>query len=84
LQFNAIREGSGRWLASFDVPTIPVGVWWRDDKWHVHYGKSIDWARRSDLRDLQLGLSIATLLPAEIAAAWQEDLNRWRSAHSCE
>ena len=81
MQFDAVRDGCGRWLASFDVPTIPVGVWWRDDEWHVRFGKSIEWTRRSELRDLQLGLSIASLLPVEIASDWQEDLTRWRAAH---
>ena len=81
MQFDSVRDGCGRWLASFDVPTIPVGVWWRDEKWHVRFGKSIEWTRRSELRDLQLGLSIASLLPVEIASYWQEDLTRWRAAH---
>ncbi len=81
MQFDAVRNGCGRWLASFGVPIIPVGVWWHGGRWQVRFGKSIKWTRRSELRDLQLGLSIASLLPAEIASDWQEDLTRWRAAH---
>src|SRR5262249_32838586 len=60
----------------------PVGVWWHQDRWHVRFGKPIEWSSRTELRDVQLGLSIASLLPSEIASSWQEDLCRWRSAHS--
>jgi hypothetical protein len=82
LQFNGVRNGAGRWLASIDSPTIPVGVWWRDDKWHVRFGKSVEWTGRAELRDVQLGLSMAALLPADIAESWQDDLDQWRTAHS--
>jgi len=82
LQFKPVRQGAGRWLSSFPAPTIPVGVWWHKNIWHVRFGPAMEWSTRSELRDVQLGLSIAALLPKDIAAAWQEDLQRWKSAHN--
>jgi hypothetical protein len=40
------------------------------------------WARRSDLRDVQLGVAIAALLPPELAPRWLPLLERWRVAHA--
>lgn len=83
LQFKPVRQGAGRWLSSFGTPTVPVGVWWYEDRWHVRFGKPLHWSSRSELHDLQLGLSIAMLLPEDIACDWQEDLQRWKLAHPC-
>lgn len=80
-ELGSMRAGAGRWLGGLSVPTVPVGVWWCEAGWSVAFGAPIDWARRADLHDLQLGLAIAALLPASIAPAWQALLTRWRTAH---
>ena len=82
LRFGDIRKGASRWLSSFQIPTVPVGVWWYENRWCIRFGKQLEWSRRSDLRDIQLGLSIAVLLPADLACTWQHDLKRWRQAHA--
>jgi len=80
-ELGSIRPGAGRWLAGLHVPVIPVGVWWGDAGWNVVFGAPISWSTRRDLRDLQLGLAMAALLPRELAPAWQPLLGRWRQAH---
>lgn len=80
--FGAIRRGAGRWLAAFDLPVVPVAVWWRDGEgWTVRFGTPLEWTPRADLRDVQLGLAMAALLPSALAESWQSDLARWRAAH---
>jgi 1-acyl-sn-glycerol-3-phosphate acyltransferase len=79
--FEAIRPGSGRWLATIGTPVLPVGVWWEAEHPRVRFGAPIAWAARSDLHDAQLGLAIADLLPTAHAPAWEPALRRWRAAH---
>ncbi|MBS2012676.1 MAG: hypothetical protein JST00_07315 [Deltaproteobacteria bacterium] len=79
---TAMREGSGSWLASFGMPVVPTGVHWAGDRWRVAFGRPITWARRRDLRDVQLGLAIAALLPPELAPSWTELLDRFTSVHA--
>ncbi len=78
-----IRAGAGRWLGGLGVPIVPVGVWWCEESrgYRVAIGAQMTWAERADLRDLQLGLALAALLPADLAPGWQELLGRWREAH---
>lgn len=80
--FNAIRPGAGRWLAALKRPVVPVAVWWMaGDGWTVRFGAPLEWTPHPDLRDLQLGLAMAALLPPTLASEWQPDLGRWRAAH---
>ncbi len=82
LCLGRMRVGSGRWLSWLALPVIPVGVWWEQETgWHVCFGRPIAWSERVELRDLQLGLAMAALLPADLAPEWQIDLERWREAH---
>lgn len=81
-EFCPVRQGCGKWLASLPVPTVPVGAWWFESAWHIRFGRPIEWSRRADLHDLQLGLTIASLLPADLTSDWQECLQRWQIAHS--
>jgi len=76
--FGEVRPGAGRWLSGFAEPTIPVGVWTAPTGWQVRFGPALRWTPRAALRDVQLGLSIALLLPPEVAPDWQEDLRRWQ------
>jgi len=48
----------------------------------VAFGAPLAWSSRRDLQDLQLGLAMAELLPAELAPAWSELLGRWQAAHA--
>jgi 1-acyl-sn-glycerol-3-phosphate acyltransferase len=80
-ELASMRDGAGRWLAALGVPILPVGVWWADGRWNVSFGAPITWSRRGELRDLQLGLAIAVLLPPVLAPSWSESLARWRAAH---
>lgn len=82
--FKEIRPGAGRWLATFDVPTIPLAVWWDEPKngWVFDFGPAIEWASQSSLHDVQLGLALAEALPPAEAPDWQPALSRWRKAHS--
>lgn len=80
--FGSIRRGAGRWLASLGQPVVPVAVYWkRGEGWTVRFGPPLEWTHRPDLRDVQLGLSMAALLPTALAPGWQDDLARWRAAH---
>jgi hypothetical protein len=80
--FGSIRRGAGRWLAALGLPVVPVAVWWMErEGWTVRFGSPVEWTRRPDLRDVQLGLAMAALLPPDLAASWQADLARWRAAH---
>ncbi|MFO0615758.1 MAG: hypothetical protein U0414_24400 [Polyangiaceae bacterium] len=79
--FEPVRRGAGRWLQSLPCPTVPVAVFRTDDAWHVHFGEPIPWTRDRALADAQLGLSIASLLPRELAPSWADTLEHWRLAH---
>jgi 1-acyl-sn-glycerol-3-phosphate acyltransferase len=80
--FGSIRRGAGRWLAALDLPVVPVAIWWMEGEgWTVRFGSPLEWTPRPDLRDVQLGLAMASLLPPTLASAWQSDLARWRAAH---
>jgi 1-acyl-sn-glycerol-3-phosphate acyltransferase len=81
---GAMRPGSGRWLAALGVPIVPVAVWYQEGVWQVRFGAPIRWSRRHDLRDMQLGLNIAALLPAHLAPGWAAALTAWRDAHMAE
>jgi hypothetical protein len=80
-ELGDMRAGAGRWLCGLSAPTVPVGVWWCEAGWSVAFGAPIDWSSRPDLRDLQLGLAIAALLPPALAPGWQALLARWRAVH---
>lgn len=79
---GAMKEGAGPWLSSLGVPVVPVGVWWSDEQWNVVFGAPLVWAKRRDLRDAQLGLALADLLPATLAPAWADLLSRFREVHA--
>lgn len=78
---GAIRPGAGRWLAALGVPAVPTGIWPEGGRWQVRFGPPVAWSPRPELRDHQLGLAIADLLPPDLAPAWQDALTRWRRAH---
>lgn len=80
-ELGPMRPGAGRWLARLPVPTLPVAAWQERDAWVVQIGEPIQWAKRADLHDSQLGLAIAEMLPPELATRWQDLLRRWRDAH---
>jgi hypothetical protein len=80
--FGGVRPNAGRWLSRLPSPTVPVAAW-PDGKggFQVTFGPPLRWADRVELRDLQLGLAIATLLPPSLAPDWQVALERWRAVH---
>lgn len=83
--FGELRPGAGRWLSRSPMPVIPVAAWWeRDTGWRLCFGPGLRWAARDELRDVQLGLAIAALLPPELAPDWQELLARWYAVHTGE
>lgn len=87
LMLGAVRKGTGRWLAAFNQPVIPVGVWWYAPNraragWRVRFGTPIQWVARPDAYDLQLGLAMAALLPPALAPQWQGGIAAWRAAHA--
>jgi 1-acyl-sn-glycerol-3-phosphate acyltransferase len=82
LQFKQIRPGAGRWLAALSVPVIPVGVWWYAGTWQLRFGPPLHWSHRQELLDFQLGLTMAALLPPELAPDWQTALTDWQTAHN--
>ena len=49
--------------------------------WQVRFGPPLRWSHRPELHDYQLGLMMAAVLPDDLAAAWRDDLHRWRAAH---
>ena len=81
LQFGPVRTGVGRWLTTLHTPIVPVGVWWCEGSWHLRFGPPLRWSHRPELRDVQLGLAIATLLPPALAPDWQAALAQWQAAH---
>lgn len=80
LVFGAVRPGAGRWLATLLAPAVPVAVWWYGGAWWVQFGPAVPWSPRSELRDVQLGLAIARLLPPALRGAWQAHLDNWTAA----
>ncbi len=82
LRFGRVRPGAGRWLSALGVPTIPVAGGWGDGRWWGRFGPPVSWAARTELRDAQLGLCIAELLPPDLSVNWQEALASWNQAWS--
>jgi hypothetical protein len=80
--FARVRPGAGRWLSGVAAPTLPVAVWRSARGWRVVFGAPVVWSHRVELRDLQLGLAIAAMLPEEMAPGWQGVLGAWRAAHA--
>jgi hypothetical protein len=81
--FGPIRDGSGVWLSAMPAPTVPVAVWWHNRRWHVRFGKPVAWSSRRELRDVQVGLEIARLLPKPlIQRSWAELLERQRAVRA--
>lgn len=81
-EFGQVRPGSGRWLSGLGAPTLPVAVARVEGGWEVAFGPPMVWSRRAELRDLQLGLAIADMLPPRLAPTWQEELRRWHETHA--
>lgn len=85
LCLGTMREGVGRWLRGMQHPVIPAAAWYEaadsEGRWIVRFGAPVEWSARTDLLDVQLGLALAGLLPAELAPAWQPLLARWRAVH---
>lgn len=79
--FERVRPGAGQFARSLGVPCVPCAVWWHQGQWHVEFDAPILWAENPELSDLQLGLSIARLLPADLAPNWSNVLTRWDRAH---
>lgn len=79
--FERVRPGAGVFARTLGVPCVPCAVWWHQGKWHVKFGAPILWAENQELSDLQVGLSIARLLPADLAPNWRDALARWNRAH---
>lgn len=80
--FERVRVGSGAFLRALGVPCIPCAVWFHNGRWHVSFGEAIAWSENAELSDLQVGLSIARMLPEELAPTWVPVLERWRKAHA--
>jgi hypothetical protein len=70
LTMASLRPGSGLWLRALPVPAFPVAVWWADGQWHIRFGEQLDWVQKKELSDVQLGLAIADMLPAELTPYW--------------
>ncbi len=81
-ELGDVRDGAGRFLSLVPVPTLPVAVHEEGGAWVVTFGTAIAWSRRKELRDVQLGMAIADLLPAHVAPDWQRLLADWRGAHA--
>ncbi len=79
--FERVRPGAGQFARSLGVPCVPCAVWWHQGEWHVEFDAPILWAENSELSDLQVGLSIARLLPADLVPSWRDALERWNRAH---
>ncbi len=79
VELRAMRPGVGLWLSSFEVCTIPCAVWFDAGRWNVRFGPPLDWSPRRHVRDAQLGLALASLLPESLQGRWSEDLARVRS-----
>lgn len=77
-ELRAMRPGVGRWLAALPAATVPCAVWFDGARWRVRFGAPLAWSPRPSLRDAQLGLALAALLPEELQGRWRDDLARWR------
>lgn len=82
--FERVRPNAGVFARSLNVPCVPCAVWCHQGQWHVVFGESILWAENPELSDLQVGLSIARLLPADLTPSWQGVLERWQQAHGSQ
>lgn len=81
ITFEKVRPGAGQFVRALGVPVVPCAVWYHQGQWHVEFDAPIAWAKSPELSDLQVGLSIARLLPADLAPTWQGLLERWNRAH---
>jgi 1-acyl-sn-glycerol-3-phosphate acyltransferase len=79
VDLEPVRPGAGAWLARGSAPVVPVGVWWDGDAWRVRIGPPIAWSARDDLRDAQLQLSLAAVLPPALTQRWAPALAAWRA-----
>lgn len=76
LRFGELREGSGLWLRNLKVPVVPCAVFWQDGIWTVRFAPPLKWTEDQSLSDVQLGMSIARLLPAPLTPLWNRALGR--------
>jgi hypothetical protein len=81
---GAMRPGVGRWLAALPVATVPCAVWFDGGRWQVRFGAPLAWSPRPSVRDAQLGLALAALLPEPLQGDWRDDLARWRDVRGRE
>ena len=81
ITFQKVRPGAGQFLRALNVPIVPCAVWYHQGRWHVEFDAPILWATNPELSDLQVGLAIAQLLPADLTPQWRGLLERWNHAH---
>lgn len=81
ITFEKVRPGAGQFVRALGIPVVPCAVWYHQGQWHVEFDAPIAWAKDPELSDLQVGLSIARLLPADLTPTWQSVLERWQRAH---
>ncbi|MCC6980989.1 MAG: hypothetical protein IT343_21895 [Candidatus Melainabacteria bacterium] len=81
ITFEKVRPGAGQFLRALNVPIVPCAVWYHRGRWHVEFDAPILWATNPELSDLQVGLAIAQLLPADLTPHWRGVLERWNHAH---
>jgi 1-acyl-sn-glycerol-3-phosphate acyltransferase len=81
ITFEKVRPGAGQFVRALGVPVVPCAVWYHQGQWHVEFDAPIAWAKSPELSDLQVGLSIARLLPADLTPSWRGVLDRWQRAH---
>ena len=79
--FERVRPNAGVFVRTLGVPCVPCAVWWHQGEWHVEFDAPILWVENQELSDLQVGLSIARLLPADLTPNWSDALTRWNRAH---
>ncbi len=77
-RLGALRPGVGKLVRSCGTPVIPVAVWFDEDQriWQVRFGPPVKWSSSAKIEDLQLGIAMARLLPADLARDWQPILDR--------
>lgn len=81
ITFEKVRPGAGQFVRALKVPVVPCAVWYHQGRWHVEFDAPILWATNPELSDLQVGLAIARLLPADLTPHWRGVLERWNRAH---